>query len=138
MISGGEGGSFNHAKFLTRYEKYRASGNLDEMLTKSQRQGLDKLARISRDVQWSERIAGNPSGTGHMVINDLRKWVRHPVWSVTEALGAKRLAKNYFQNPEFQKSLVEGLKLPATSIRAKAIARSMALAAVTEEREEMR
>src|SRR5208283_355227 len=72
MLSKGEDQSFNHNRFITAYDNYRRSGNLDVMLTDSQRAGLDKLYDISSLVAWSEKMAGNPSGTGHMVINELR------------------------------------------------------------------
>lgn len=138
MLTRGEDQSFSHNRFITAYDRYRRSGNLDVMLNKSEREGLDKLYDISRAVAWSERIGGNPSGTGHIVINNLYKMIRHPVWAVSQAMGAKKLSQNYFKNPEFQKKLVDGLKLPAGSIRAKAIARQLALVGVIEEREEAR
>ncbi len=138
MLSKGEDGSFNHNRFITAYENYKRSGNLDVMLTKSQREGLDKLAEISKAVAWSERVGGNPSGTGHVVINNLFKLARHPIWSVSEAIGAKKLAQNYFKNPEFQERLVTGLRLPGDSPRAKAIARQLVVLAGVEERENLR
>ena len=138
MITKGEDQSFSHNRFITAYDKYKMSGNLDEMLTKSQREGLDKLYEISRLVAWSEKAAGNPSGTGAMNLNNLMKWVRHPVYAAIEARGAKDLAKNYFNNPEFQKKLVYGLKLPAASPKAKVAARSLLRSAGLYEREEER
>lgn len=137
MITKGEEGAFNHNRFITAYNKYRQSGNLDEMLTKSQKEGIDKLYQISKTVAWSERVAGNPSGTGHMVINELRK-LGHPVRAVAQIIGTKKFAQNYFNNPEFQKKMVEGLKLPSASIRTRAIAKQLMTIAGVEEREQLR
>ena len=138
MITKGEDQSFNHNRFVTAYDNYKRSGNLDEMLTRSQREGMDKLYEISRLVAWSEKMAGNPSGTGHMVINELGKWATHPVWAFTNAIGSKKLAQNYFGNPEFQKAITNGLRLPSASPKAKAIAQSLLRMGAVEEREEYR
>ena len=138
MISKGEEGSFNHNRFITAYNKYRQSGNLDEMLTKTQREGIDRLYQISKAVAWSERMAGNASGTGHMVINNLNKWISHPMRAVAQAVGTKKFSQKYFNDPQFQKKLVEGLKLPAASLKAKAIARQLIIAGGVETREATR
>jgi hypothetical protein len=138
MLTRGEDQSFSRDRFITAYDKYKRSGNLDVMLSDSEREGLDKLHGMSILVRWSEKMGGNPSGTGPVVINNLYKFVRHPVWAVTEAIGAKRLAQNYFGNPEFQQKLIRGLSLPPASARAKAVAGQLAKLAGVEEREQLR
>jgi hypothetical protein len=126
MLSRGEDQSFSHNRFITAYNNYKASGNLDVMLTKQEREGLDKLYQISKAVQWSQKVGGNPSGSGIMSINNISKWIGHPLRSIAQAMGTREFSKRYFNDPEFQKQFVDGLKLPIDSIKGRSIAGSLA------------
>lgn len=125
MFTQGENMSFSPAKFASSYEKYRRGGNLNAILDQNEREGLDKLYEISKLVNTAEKLAGNPSGTAQNEINALWHWARHPVAMTVAQMNARKFAKLYFNNSEFQKALIEGLESTAYGKKAGAIANQM-------------
>jgi hypothetical protein len=110
LVTRGEDFSFSPQRFQTAYENYRRSGNLDVMLTAKQRAGIDDLYELSRRINKMERATGNPSGTGQTMVNDLGKWLSHPLTSAMQTIGMKRLAKLYFTDPGWQATFAKGLR----------------------------
>jgi hypothetical protein len=129
MFTKGQEQSFDPAKFAQAYDKYRQSGNLDVMLTKEERSGLDKLSDISKVINTATKIAGNPSGTGRMYLNAAVHWVAHPVINTITQIGANRLAELYFNNPTFRNFLIKGLDSTSRTGKAIGYANAMAQAA---------
>jgi len=139
MISQGEQQSINHARFSTAYDKYKMTDNLDVMLTKAEREGLDNLYEVSKTITTAEKMSGNPSGTGQTTINELHKWVRHPVWMTVTQLSSKKIADLYFNNEAFRSSLIRGMKTPDMTVARKMAGIMTRVAGTTlddEEREE--
>lgn len=115
LLTKGEGQSFSPAKFATAYDRYRAGGNLDVMLNSQEKKGLDMLYDISKRINAAERLAGNPSGTGQININDLFRWVRHPISKTVETIGANRFAELYFNNYNFRMKVFNLLERAPTA-----------------------
>ncbi len=118
MTTKGAEQSFSPAKFATAYDKYRQGGNLDVMLNRTERTGLDKLYNVSKIINTAENIAGNPSGTGRIYLNAAASWVAHPIIMTVTQIGANRLAELYFNNPSFQRFLIQGLDASSNSSKA--------------------
>jgi hypothetical protein len=112
LLTMGEAQSFSPARFSTAYDKYRAGGNLDIMLTDQERVGLDMLYDISKRVDFAERLAGNASGTGQINKNDLFRWYKHPILKTMEYVGAKTFANKYFTDPLFRMDVFNLLQRP--------------------------
>ena len=128
MFTKGEEQSFNPNKFVTAYDKYKQGGNLDVMLDKGEKVGLDKLYDISKVINTATKIAGNPSGTGRMYLNAAIHWVAHPVINTITQIGANRLADLYFNNPTFRNFLIKGIE--SSSKTGQAIGAANALAQI--------
>lgn len=116
LLTRGEGQSFSPAKFATWYDKYRAGGNLDAMLTRKEIEGLDKLYDISRRINMAEKLAGNPSGTGQINMNDLMRWVAHPIRQTIMHFGTKKFAEMYFNDPTFRMQMMGLLERPPSPV----------------------
>ncbi len=110
MIGQGESASFSPARYVTSYEKYMRGGNLDTMLSPKEKEGADALYKVSKIMVDAEKLANNPSGTGRIMVNDLYKWAKHPIIETMTQIGSKKMAEQYFNNPDFQKLLIFGLK----------------------------
>ena len=121
LFTQGQEQSFNAAKFATSFEKYTKTGDhtLGTFLKKDEIAGLKLLSEHIRDLQFTRNVAENVSKSGVHGINaaTLYNYVRHPIASVVTSIGANKMANLYFNNPEFKKQLIYGMRIEPTSMQ---------------------
>lgn len=107
LLTKGEEQSFSPTKFSSSYGKYDIQ-TLASFLSPQELVGLNKLNKISLRMRTAEKAANigeNPIGMMSTVWSALI----NPKLTVMYLLSPRQLAKQYFENPNFQKMLL-GMK----------------------------